>query len=303
METVPIAQTIDLAKAGNEEALSTLYIRFKPHISSYVHRRVNLPYVADDIVSDVFTKFMESIHTFYSNDPRALHRWLIIVADARIADYWRTSNVRRTDPLDNSRQFFTREIPLDSKNPDHNPISWDDPALTIEFQERDTIIHQAVRKLSTDAHKVIVGRIVDGLSVRVIASMIGKSPAATRKICERGLRYLRSLLTPVITVILAVGLCVAAGALFFVWNGNSASRDIGYPVNQSSPHTGVTPTPTAIIVPSYILPPTPVPTPVPSPTPTETPVPTPVPTQQTSQTPSLTQDLPVNICVMGVCSR
>jgi RNA polymerase sigma-70 factor (ECF subfamily) len=167
-------ELLDRARRMNKEALVKIFDLYSSALYKYALRLCSDPVLADDIVGDVFAKFLDQLAS--GNGPKTnLRSYLYQAAYHRMIDEARYS--RRRVPLDVTDWF----------RQDANPIfsGWEDQIL---FKQ----IRQIMRdRLSVDQRHVLILRILEGFSIRETAQILGKRAEHIRVIQNRALAVLR----------------------------------------------------------------------------------------------------------------
>jgi RNA polymerase sigma-70 factor (ECF subfamily) len=169
-EARDLAATIVRARAGDPDALASLYRRYEHPVRVHVQRIVGDPYEAEDVTQQVFVRL-----------PAALRRY-----EARSASFaaW-ILRVARNAALDRVRVHPT--VPLDDA---HASTPWsDDGGL-----ERRACLRQALAALPADQRQVVLMRHVIGLTTPEIAASLGRSEGSVHALHHRGRTGLRKRL-------------------------------------------------------------------------------------------------------------
>ena len=91
--TPEIAQWIERAQAGDDEALAALYRQFVQTIYRYIYYRVSSQQDAEDLTAEVFVKMVEALPS-YQITGAPFEVWLYRVAQARVFDFYRRKGRR-----------------------------------------------------------------------------------------------------------------------------------------------------------------------------------------------------------------
>jgi RNA polymerase sigma-70 factor (ECF subfamily) len=163
---------------GERPALADLYRHLHPPILRYL--RTFEPVEAEDLASEVWLGVIANLDTF-RGDERALRAWAFTIARSRLIDLRRRRARRATDPTS--------------------------PEVLAEHAERRDVEEEALAKLSTEAAiaqisslsrdqaEVVLLRVLGGLSVAEVASIVGKRPGTVRVLQHRALRRLAEQLS------------------------------------------------------------------------------------------------------------
>jgi RNA polymerase sigma-70 factor (ECF subfamily) len=164
------------AQAGEEWAFAVLYDAIQPGLLRYL--RWQEPRCAEDLASETWLGFAQGLHSFDGGEG-ALRAWMFTIARHRLANHRRSEGRRRTSPVPGDA--FT-DIAVD-----------EDPAdLVAARMSAQTAIAHLSSVLSPDQAEVIVLRVVGGLSVDEVATVLGKRSGTVRVLQHRALRRLSS---------------------------------------------------------------------------------------------------------------
>jgi RNA polymerase sigma-70 factor, ECF subfamily len=156
-----------------------VYELYFPSIYQFIRLRIDDRQTAEDIASDVFMQFIDSVGTL-RGPRRSLRGWLFRVARNRIArHYGRANRVSETafDELMGSTQSDSEELELQF--------------IRKLDSER---ARNALRMLSADQQEVLILRFSEALSLQETAEVMGKSESAIKSLQFRAVDTLRSLL-------------------------------------------------------------------------------------------------------------
>lgn len=161
------ADVLAAAKTGDQDAIAVLYRALNPLLLRYF--RANAAPVAEDLTQEVWLGAAPRLHTF-EGDEMQFRTWLFTVARRRLVDHWRMTGRRVTEVHD--------EIEASSTDAD-------DPSSHLVGE---AAIAELTAGLTDEQREVIVLRVVGGLSVEEVASIVDKSPGAVRVIQHRAVR-------------------------------------------------------------------------------------------------------------------
>src|SRR3712207_3615448 len=155
------------AKAGDQDALRFLYLRYCDNVYGYVCSIVRDEHDAEDVTQQVFAKLPAALRRY---EPRAVpfSAWILRVAHNASIDHVRA---RRTVPCEEVRS----------------------PELEAEDVSRDRCdaLRTSLSALPDDQREVLVLRFIAGMSPGEIAKRIGRSEDAVHGLQHRGRRTLR----------------------------------------------------------------------------------------------------------------
>jgi RNA polymerase sigma-70 factor, ECF subfamily len=166
-----VLQAITRAKAGDQEAVRFLYVRYADNVYGYVRSIVRDHHEAEDVTQHVFAKLMTALPKYEPRDvPFAA--WILRVARNVALD---TMRQRRAIPCEEVRE-------LDGRNDDGD-------------REQDSLsLREALEVLPEDQREVLVLRHLVGLSPGEIAGRMGKTEPAIHGLHHRGRGALRTSL-------------------------------------------------------------------------------------------------------------
>lgn len=163
-----VQRAVIRAKAGDQEGLHFLYLRFAPDVQRYVASFVRDDHEAEDITQNVFAKLMTAIGKYEQREvPFAA--WILRVARNAALDYMRA---RRAIP--------TEEVRIADNGSTQTGID----------RRRD--LRQALEGLPEDQREVLVLRHIVGLSPTEIADTLGKTESSVHGLHHRGRRALQA---------------------------------------------------------------------------------------------------------------
>ncbi len=158
---------------GDAGAYAEVYDEMVDPLFRFISFRVQTVEIAQDLTSEVFLKVWERVNGGDSIDN--LRAYFYKVARNLIADHYRKSQ---------AVLWHDGEVE-DIEDESH---------ATIERQVTLAEIEVGVKKLRPDWQEVIVLTYIEGLSLKEVADIIGKSYNATRVILHRALNELKRLL-------------------------------------------------------------------------------------------------------------
>jgi RNA polymerase sigma-70 factor (ECF subfamily) len=172
----PESALIARAKAGDVDAIGTLYERYAPQIQRYIASRLGDPQLAEDVCADVFVKVIESLGR-YEDRGWPFSAWLYRIAYARTVDVLRQSRRRHSIPLD-ERQLAALDPP------DEQIMS------RISYLE----IKGAMGVLTNEQRLVLCLRFDEDRSLAEIAESLGRTIGSIKALQHRGLTRLAQAL-------------------------------------------------------------------------------------------------------------
>ena len=164
------------AQRGDEEAFARIWREFQPGLLRYLGIKASP--VAEDLAADIWLRALRALPTF-EGDEQGFRGWLYTMARNRVTDWYRGGD-RRPEVIEHSSLVVL-------------------PALNNVEEEaaEHTATDQAIAligQLPADQAEAVLLRIVAGMDVARVASIMGRSPGSVRVLCHRGLRRLEQRL-------------------------------------------------------------------------------------------------------------
>ena len=166
------AALVRAAQAGDARAFGELYERYRQPLYRYCLARSDSPHEAEDLVSDVFLKAMESL-TRYRDQGLPFIAFLYRVA--------RNAAIDRSRKEKGSSLF---EMTVEPRS------AVDVEGAAARSLEMDAILG-AMRKIKPEYREVILLRFVEGYSAADVAKLLDKAEKAVWNLQQRGLERLR----------------------------------------------------------------------------------------------------------------
>jgi RNA polymerase sigma-70 factor (ECF subfamily) len=164
------------AKGGDEEAFASLWREFHPWLLRYLN--VKAAPAAEDLAADTWLRILQALPTF-EGDEDGFRAWIFVSARNRVTDWYR-SGARRPDFIENSK------------------IALMPASNTVESEAAERSATDAalvtIATLPPDQAEAVTLRIVVGLDVASVATIMKRSPGSVRVLCHRGLRRLEEML-------------------------------------------------------------------------------------------------------------
>ncbi len=167
-----------LARKGNEDAFRRLYHETHDPVAAYVNRRVSHTADAEDIIADVFRKFLMRLDSYDSTKGSVL-TWVVSMARHGVIDHYRRSKPVTVDS-DELVEVLAGSRP---------------GALQTLIQEENLLRVQALLlKQPPEIREMFDLRFGQGLRVREVAAVMGIGPDAAKQRFARTLKQLRGQL-------------------------------------------------------------------------------------------------------------
>ncbi len=176
MNNIADRKILEKAKSFDLEALGLIYDQFSPGIYRYAIRLLGDPTMAEECVSETFSRFLSVLRLGKGPD-NFLKAYLY-----RIAHNWITDTYRRQPSI-----FTSLDETL------HDPQHEDIEIKTSHNLEKQAI-RLALQGLSPEQRQVIVLKFMEDWSNEEIARAINKPVGAVKALQHRGIGTLRRLL-------------------------------------------------------------------------------------------------------------
>lgn len=162
-----------------QKKFSDLYDLYINKIYRFAYLRVSSHEVAQDLAADTFARFWESfkLNPNGVQNPRA---FLYTIAKNLVVDHYRDkgkTNVINADISD-------LQV-IDHKN---------DIAKNAQINSEMESVREALADLKEDYQNAIIWRYLDDMEMREVASLLGRTEAATRVLLHRAIKELKTKL-------------------------------------------------------------------------------------------------------------
>ena len=177
-QSADLRRLVDLAQAGDREALESLYLLHFDRIYSYLHMSVGNRHDAEDLTTQTFLKMLEAIGRFrWQSAP--FSAWLFRIAHNLAMDHFRAT--KRWQPEE--------EVP---EPEGAEQSSAEDEAL--ESIGRGSML-ELIENLSQDQQQVLTLKFVFNFSNGEAATILGKTEGAVKSLQHRALASLQKQVT------------------------------------------------------------------------------------------------------------
>lgn len=180
MASIEDPEEIDLlnrARALDQKALAKIHDSYFMAVYRYVFFRVSDRQTAEDLTSDVFTRFLSALRD-RSSPPNTIRGWLFGAAANVVKEQYR-------------RQRRTAVIPLEETVPS-NELG---PEQRLDERLVREQLRQALGELTEEQQHVLALRYGHGLAVRDVAEAVHKSEAAVKMLQARAIASLTRRMT------------------------------------------------------------------------------------------------------------
>jgi RNA polymerase sigma-70 factor (ECF subfamily) len=170
-------EVLRAARSGSEWAYRVLYRELNPPLLRYFLSQA--PGAAEDLAADTWVGVAKGLRRF-SGDERAWRAWVFKIGQRRLVDHWAITARRRrlmgsTDTVDE---------PADATDVEAVVIAQDSVWRALRVLRRT---------LSEDQARIVMLRIVGGLSVEQVAVVLGKRANTVRVVQHTALKKLARL--------------------------------------------------------------------------------------------------------------
>lgn len=163
---------LSAAQGGDEEAFAAIWRHFQPSLLRYL--KVKDHTLADDLAADTWLKVLGTLPAFEGSEA-GFRAWLFTIARNRRTDWYRGAATKLV-------LVETTQLALLADTNDVEVDAEEDLA-TAEILD-------LISQLSADQAEAVALRIVAGLDVAAVATIMGRSAGSVRVLCHRGLRAL-----------------------------------------------------------------------------------------------------------------
>lgn len=195
MKVVDVAESIRLAKQGEEESLGELLAAHEQYLkllaSVQLGRSLRCKVDPSDIVQETFLEAHRAIRSFEGTEAKQLLAWLKKILAARLANTMRHYlGTRRRDI-----RLETRiGLALDQSNMSLGGILADpvsSPSRQVAGKEQSQLVAEALLRLPEDYREAIVMRHLEGMTFSEIGKAMDRSVDSVEKLWTRGMVKLK----------------------------------------------------------------------------------------------------------------
>jgi RNA polymerase sigma-70 factor, ECF subfamily len=164
------------AQSGDESAFTAVFRMTQPIVLRYLSSLGTAAY-AEDLAAETWVAALRNLRGF-EGDEKAFRSWLLTIARARWVDWLRSSARRPEAPYDDMPES----------------VAADDVHAAVEEAMSTDAAIALIASLPADQAEVVSLRVIAGLDVGEVASIVGKTPNHVRVLAHRGLRRLADML-------------------------------------------------------------------------------------------------------------
>lgn len=168
---VDLGDAISRARRGDETAFAALFREFQPAMLRYLRGAART--TAEDLASEVWIDVVRGLGSF-RGDATSFPAWLFTIAHRRV--------------IDGRRNQALRYETLMSVVPDSQAV----PDAASDAEQRMSMDDAVglIGSLPPDQAEVVLLRVVAGLDVSTVASIVGRRPGTVRVLSHRGMQRL-----------------------------------------------------------------------------------------------------------------
>ena len=174
-ELIRLAQNRQDDPVAGASAVGELYDRYHESIFRYIWSRVSDQQLAEDLTGDVFTSMVLNLPK-YRSVGSPFQAWLYRIARNLIIDHSRKASSRK-------------ELHLDEVI--NNSAGEEDPTQIVEDQMIVEEVQAVLGELKPLKQDVIILRFIVGLSLKEVASILGRTISSIKVTQHRALKELR----------------------------------------------------------------------------------------------------------------
>lgn len=164
-------ELLSRARAYDKEALALIHDRYYQSIYRYISFRVADPHAAEDLASEVFTRFLSAIRD-RNAPPNTIRGWLYGAAQNVIKEQYRKQRQMNWTELDES-------IPGGRT-----------PEQRLEERMGKEALRDALADLSPDQQNVLALRFGYGMPIKEVAETVSKSEGSVKMLQARAIAAL-----------------------------------------------------------------------------------------------------------------
>lgn len=165
---------LQAARLGAEWAWTELYRDLSPRVLRYL--RAHGAFEAEDLLGEVFVSVVRKIAEFDGGEEQ-FRAWVFTIARNRLFDQARVSARRPVD-------YVAPELL-------HDCADVDDAEVAVMRRLANDRVAATLARLTPDQRDVIFLRVIAGLPIEEVASVLGKQPGAVKSLQRRGLDAIR----------------------------------------------------------------------------------------------------------------
>ena len=170
-------ELLNRARAFDKEALALIHDRYYQSIYRYLSFRIADPQTAEDMASEVFTRFLSAIKD-RSAPPNTIRGWLFGAAQNVLKEQYRKQRQMNWTELDESIAAAGRT-----------------PEQRLEERASKEELREALAELTPEQQNVLALRFGYGLPIKDVAETVNKSEGSVKMLQVRAIAALTKRLT------------------------------------------------------------------------------------------------------------
>jgi RNA polymerase sigma-70 factor (family 1) len=164
-------------KAGDQEALSTLYNIYSDQLIYYVQRAAKSPFLAEDIVHDTFLKIWQ--HRDQLDPTKPIRPYLFVIAKRTLLNLLKRAN--HEGQIISEMQKYAFE---EDQSTQH----------LLAYNESSKLINEAIDNLSGQVKRTFICCRLQGMSYKQAAEMLQITESTVNKHMSKALHLIREYL-------------------------------------------------------------------------------------------------------------
>lgn len=180
------AELVARVQNGDTEAFTPLMYKYQEKIYNLIYRKVRDHETAEDLCQEVFLKAWQALPNFKGHS--VFYSWLYQIAVNCSIDFLRKRDRQNVIGFEELPQNADDTLQMTDVQPS--------PCEVLERKELGHIIRKAIRKLPSGQRSVIYLRHWEELSIKEIASRLGKSENTVKTYLHYARRKLQNMLRP-----------------------------------------------------------------------------------------------------------
>jgi len=177
-ELIERAQNKKANPASGAEAIGELYDRYHDQVFRYIWSRVSDQHLAEDLTGDVFIRMVTNLPR-YRPTGAPFRAWIMSIARNLVIDHHRKASSHNQLPIED-----VENLKIDKEN----------PAEIVESQIVIDEVQLALQELKPIKQDILILRFIVGLSLREVATAVGKTVGSVKVTQYRALQELRTIL-------------------------------------------------------------------------------------------------------------
>ncbi len=169
-------QLLQRAQRWDEQALTEIYDTYAPAIYRYIYRRIGNAQTSQDLTAETFRRFLEALKRS-AGPSEHLSGWLYRVAHNLIVDHYRGAPDQAEASLEMVDPMVTMAEDVD-----------------LALEHRAELARAALRMLTPLQQQVVTLRYLEDLSLREVATILGRTVGSIKALQHRAVSLLQQIL-------------------------------------------------------------------------------------------------------------